>query len=187
LPLEAKVDLAELAVPSVRPAEVTRFCVLRRYRRTGVTAALFTGLHEESARRGVTHWVAGANMETDVPEDAATAYHLACSEGLSCARFHAEPRFAGPGASPRRRPLYTAEQRRRAAGGDLTGLELPRTLALFAHRMGARFIGPPVYDERFGVFALPLVSALADLAARREPPRRTVEGAADDLDQVASW
>ena len=60
--------------------------------------------------------------------------------------------------------MYTEAERLRAAGGDLTGIALPRTLSLFAKRMGARFVGPPLYDGHFNVFALPLVTALADLA-----------------------
>jgi putative hemolysin len=165
LPLEASFDLSTLVVPDLWAAEVTRFCVLRRYRHTGVTSALFAGLYEESVERGITHWVAGANMETDVPEDAAIAQRLAAAAGLVSPRFCARAHPSAPPRTARLRPLYTAEQRRRAAAGDLDGLELPRTLSLFANRMGARFIGPPVYEERFGVFALPLVSALADVAA----------------------
>jgi hypothetical protein len=37
---------------------------------------------------------------------------------------------------------------------------LPRTLSLLASKMGARFMGQPVYDPYFNVFALPLVTTL---------------------------
>lgn len=186
LDLESKFDLAALAAHGIVPAEITRYCVLRAYRCTGVTPALFTALRAESERRGITHWVAGANMETDVPEDAAIAYRVAREKSLVSARFHAGAR--GPAAPPSRgaRPYYTEEQRQSARAGDLTGLDLPRTLSVFARRMGARFIGAPAYDAHFNVFALPLVATLADVrlwtnttypvsptganAARRPPP-----------------
>jgi L-ornithine Nalpha-acyltransferase len=167
LDLESKINLSALAAPGVSAGEVTRYCVLRRYRRTGATGALFAALYAESARRGVTHWVAGANMETDCAEDAVLAYRVAHEKSLMNERIHAEPRADEIPETPRRRPYYTAEQRMRAQEGNLTGLELPRTLALFAARMGARFIGPPVYDTYFNIFALPLVASLADIGAKR--------------------
>lgn len=167
LDIESKIDLGSLAAPGIVAGEVTRFCVLRRYRRTGVTAALFAGLREESARLGITHWVAGANMETDCPEDAVLAYRLAFAKNLVSPRFSAEPRDRELPKSPRRRPYYTDEHRRRAMTGDLSGIELPRTLSLFAAGMGARFIGPPLFDAHFDIFALPLVAALADIPVPR--------------------
>ena len=174
LDLESKLDLGPLAAPrpgapsgaGIVSAEVTRYCVLRRYRHTGVTVALFSALHTESVRRGITHWVAGANMMTDCAEDAALAHRVAQAKSLMSEHFRAEPLLHLTPATPRRRPFYTEEQRLRALQGDLAGLELPRPLALFAHRMSARFIGPPVFDPAFGVFALPLVAVLADISAR---------------------
>jgi putative hemolysin len=167
LDIESKLNLDSLAVPGVVTGEVTRFCVRRRYRRTGVTGALFAGLRDESARLGITHWVAGANMETDCVEDAVLAYRLAFEKNLINPRFSAEPRDRRFPRTPRRRPYYNEEQRRRGMDGELTGLELPRTLSLFAAGMGARFIGPPVFDAYFDIFALPLVAALADIPAQR--------------------
>jgi L-ornithine Nalpha-acyltransferase len=176
LDLASKFDLGALSRPGIAPAEVTRYCVLRRYRGTRVTGALFSALYTESARRGVTHWVAGANMGTDCAEDAALAHRVACAQGLMSERFSAEPHDLEPAQTPRRRPCYTDEQRIRARSGDLAGLELPRTLALFARRMGARFIGSPAYDTYFNVFALPLVASLADIGTPR--PLAAAEGVA---------
>jgi putative hemolysin len=177
LDIESKIDLGSVAAAGVVAGEVTRFCVLRRYRRTGVTAALFAGLRAESARLGITHWVAGANMETDCAEDAVVAYRLAFEKNLVSPRFSAEPRDRELPRTPRRRPYYTEEQRRRAANGDLAGIDLPRTLSLFASGMGARYIGPPVFDAYFDIFALPLVAALSDIpiARARSTERRASE------------
>lgn len=177
LDLDATFDLGALSAPGIAPAEVTRYCVLRQYRRTRVTATLFSALFAESARRGVTHWVAGANMGTDCAEDAALAYRVACAQRLLDDRFHAAPRAHERPETPRRRPGYTEEQRSRARDGELTGLELPRTLSLFANRMGARYIGSPAYDAYFNVFALPLVATLADIAAPRARAGRTTGAA----------
>jgi L-ornithine Nalpha-acyltransferase len=172
LDLESKVNLDTLSVPGIVLAEVTRYCVLQKYRRTGVTSALFSALYTESARRGITHWVAGANMETDCAEDAALAHRVAQEKDLVSERFHAEPRVSELPSTPQRRPIYTPAQRLRAREGDLTGIELPRTISLFAMRMGARYIGAPVYDTYFNIFALPLVATLADIQrarVQREP------------------
>jgi putative hemolysin len=192
LALESKVDLAGLAAPEIVPAEITRYCVLRQYRCTRVTQALLSGLRDESERRGITHWVAGANMETDCAEDAALAYRVAHDKNLISSRFRAEaraPHLARTPGTPRARHCYTREQRLRALAGDRAGLELPRILALFARWMGARFIGAPLYDAQFKVFALPLVAALADITARRTDDRGAARaapreaGAADQDDQ----
>jgi L-ornithine Nalpha-acyltransferase len=142
-------------------AEVTRYCVLRRYRCTCVVKMLHDALRAESHRRGITCWLAAANMETDWAEDAALAYRLIRARNMVDADWSAEPRVSAGQPLARRRPWYTDEQRRSAAGGDDGGLPLPRTLALFARRMGARFIGPPAYDAEFNVFALPLVASPA--------------------------
>jgi N-acyl-L-homoserine lactone synthetase len=170
LDLAATFDLGTLSMPGIVPAEVTRFCVLRRYRCTGATLALFSALHAESVRRGITHWVADANMETDCAEDATLAWHVAREKKLVHEHVRAERRTREVHATPRRRPYYTEEQRARALAGDLTGLALPRTLALFASRMGARFIGSPVFDAYFNVFALPLVAEIAPTAKRAPHP-----------------
>jgi L-ornithine Nalpha-acyltransferase len=160
LDLGATFDVRPGRARGLVPAEVTRYCVLRRYRCTGVAAALFAGLQAESQRRGITHWFAAANMETDCAEDAALAHRLVRARGLVDGSFQARPRTAAPARTPRRRPCYSEAQRGRALQGALDELPLPRTLALFASRMGARYIGPPAYDAYFGVFSLPLVAAV---------------------------
>jgi putative hemolysin len=161
LDLESKFCLCGFSQPNLLLAEVTRYCVLARYRSTRVAAALFRGLLAESARLGITHWIGAANMQTDSPEDAAIAHQLTQRCGLSAEHFRADPRELDRIPPRARHRLYDAEQRTRAARGDYTNLELPRTLSLFATRLGARYIGPPVYDPYFNIFALPLVAVLA--------------------------
>jgi putative hemolysin len=160
LDLESKFRLSGFSTPNLFLAEVTRYCVLSRYRSTRVAAALFTGLLAESARLGISHWVAAANMQTDSAEDAAIAHQLTQRRGLGAEHFRAEPREPDALLPRARCNLYDLEQRSRAARGDYTNLELPRTLSLFATRLGARYMGPPVYDPYFNIFALPLVAVL---------------------------
>lgn len=166
LELESCFALTGFEAPGIVLAEVTRFCVLRRFRGSRVAAALFDLLRLESRRRGVTHWVGAANMETDFAEDAALAYRLIQARGLVDDTWQAQPCDAPCAPAPRSRPAFTPDQRLKASRGELHGLRLPRTLSLFASKMGARYIGPPAYERRFGVFALPLAVELATLTER---------------------
>jgi putative hemolysin len=70
LDLETKFDLRELCAPGLALAETTRVCILAPYRSSGAADALGAAMRRESLERGVTHWVAAANAETDAPEDA---------------------------------------------------------------------------------------------------------------------
>jgi hypothetical protein len=175
LDLATKFDLGVLRAGGMTIAEVTRFCILRQFRRTRVAPALFAALSAESGRRGISHFVAGANMETDFAEDAALVYRLVRERGLASRSVRVEPLADRVAASSRGRPFYTEEQRRRVDGGDLTGIDLPGTLALFASKMGATYIGPPAYDPYFGVFALPLLAAVAGGAFRLRAATRAIE------------
>ncbi|HVK70692.1 MAG TPA: hypothetical protein VM694_39830, partial [Polyangium sp.] len=49
---------------------------------------------------------------------------------------------------------------------------LPRTLDMYTRRMRARFVGPPVYDTRFHMCALPLLADVAEqrTVRRAKPP-----------------
>lgn len=161
LQIDTKFLLSGFDQPGMKLAEVTRYCVLRRFRGTRVTPTLFAALRQESERRGVTHWVAAANMETDSPEDAAVAYQIIRAKQLLSQVFHARPRALEPAPPHPTRLVYTDEERKRARRGELEAMKLPRILALFASKMGARYIGSPSYDPRFRVFATPLAVELA--------------------------
>ncbi|XXF76304.1 GNAT family N-acetyltransferase [Myxococcaceae bacterium GXIMD 01537] len=163
--LESKVDLSDLTGPNAVFAETTRFCILKDWRHSAVLMWLHAGLHQESRRRGVTHWVASANAETDSAEDARILFQVAAHQGLLSPRWRARTRaYPKPPEAPAT-PLYTSVERERAREGRLEGLRLPRVLSLFAGKMGARFIAEPLYDAGFRRFSLPLVAALADVPA----------------------
>lgn len=166
LHLEMAYDLNVFHQPGVVVAETTRVCVLQRFRGAGVFDAVYAALLRESLSRGVTHWVASANIETDDPADALIAYRVAESRGLVDRRWAVAARGPSPEISAPRHPIYTAAERARARSGELRGLRLPLTLLLYA-RKGARFIGPPAYDRRFHMCSMPLV---VEIAPVREAP-----------------
>lgn len=164
--LERKLDLSGVGGPGLMFAESTRFCVLKEWRQSEALVWLQAGLYAESRRRGVTHWIASANMETDSAEDARLIFQVAAHQGLVSqrwrARAHTPPE---PPATPSTFH-FTPSERARARQGQLEGLRMPRVLSFFAHKMGARFIAEPLYDEGFHRFSLPLVAALDEIPAR---------------------
>jgi L-ornithine Nalpha-acyltransferase len=165
LEMAQRVDLWGLIRPGRVFAEPSRFCVLPKWRRTEAVTWLLAAMYEESRRRGVTHWIASANLETDSPEDALLSWQVAASRGwLSpCWRVDVPDPWQAP--VPPRSPFYTPEERARAAQGLLDGLRVPRSPSLFARTMGARFIAEPLYDAYFQWFTLPLVMALDEIPA----------------------
>jgi L-ornithine Nalpha-acyltransferase len=171
LDLEDKFDLRDFAAADIVPAEVTRYCVMRRYRGAGVAMALHAALQVVSRSRGITHWVAAANMQTDFEDDAALAYRLLRARGLTDSVLRAWPRAATARPIAPHRPFYTDGQRAQARSGDSRGLPIPPILALFAMRLGARYVGAPAYDGHFNVFALPLVVTLRRNSICTSPPR----------------
>ena len=164
--LEQKLELSGVGGPGLVFAESTRFCILKPWRHSEALVWLQAGLFTESRRRGITHWIASANMETDSEEDAHLIFQVAAHQGLVSqrwrARAHAPPE---PPATPSA-PRFTPLERARARQGQFHGLRMPRVLSFFAYKMGARFIAEPLYDTGFHRFSLPLVAALDEVPAR---------------------
>jgi N-acyl-L-homoserine lactone synthetase len=161
LPIEAHYDLSALANVGLRPAETTRFCVLSAYRGTPIASSLHAAVVQLSLRFGVTHWIAGANMETDALDDALIIQRALVLHGFVRDDLCLERRAALiPPLFPRR-PFYDERMRSRALAGDAR-VPLPRTIDSYARRMHARFVGPPMFDPRFRMCALPFVAAVAD-------------------------
>jgi hypothetical protein len=163
--MEQKFDLSCVDGPAMRLAESTRFCVVKDYRRSDVLVWLQSSLYQESRRRGVTHWIASANTETDSAEDAKLLFQVADHKSLVHPRWRVQAREHAQPPSEPRAPLYTPAERERARLGWLDSLRLPRTLGLFAHKMGARFLGEPIYDTHFRRYSMPLIAALDDVPA----------------------
>lgn len=161
LPIESHYDLGALLRAGIHPAETTRFCVLSAYRGSPVASFLHATAVRLSLRFGVTHWIAGANMETDALDDALIMQRALVFHGFVRNDLCLERRAAlVPPLFPRR-PFYDERVRSRALAGD-SAVHLPRTIDSYARRMHARFVGPPMFDARFRMCALPFVAAVAD-------------------------
>ncbi|MFP2924243.1 GNAT family N-acetyltransferase [Pyxidicoccus sp. 3LG] len=163
--LEQKLDLSGLAGQGRVFAETARFCVLEQWRRSDAVARLQAGIYEESRRRGGTHWIAAANLDTDSEEDARLIHQVAAHRGWLSQRWRM--RASAPVESPTipSDPFYTPAERARAQQGHLDGLRMPRAPILFARKMGARFIAEPIYEAGFRRFTLPLIAALDEIPA----------------------
>ncbi len=165
LDIEKKLDLSEMVAPDRVFAETTRYCASHGSP-FKATLELQAGLYRESRKRGVTHWIAAANMETDSQEEADLYYLAASRRGWVTDAFRVRTRdFPPPPVEPLA-PRLTPEQRARARQGHLQALRMPSILSLFADKMGARFIAPPHFDPTFNRFTVPLVAALDAI-----PPR----------------
>ncbi|QSQ25787.1 GNAT family N-acetyltransferase [Pyxidicoccus parkwayensis] len=161
--LEPEVDLSGVLQPGMVLAEPSRLCVLESWRHTQAATWLQAAMYAESRRRGVTHWIASANLETDSREDALLSWRVAANKGLLSPRWRVDVPDPRQAPAHSRSPFYTPEERARAEQGRLDGLRLPRAPALFARRLGARFIAEPLYDTYFHWFTLPLIIALDEI------------------------
>ncbi|MCP3139292.1 N-acyl amino acid synthase FeeM domain-containing protein [Pyxidicoccus xibeiensis] len=158
--LEQKLDLGSVDEPGMRLAETTRYCVMSGWRGSEVLLRLQAEMYRASREHGVTHWIASANTETDSSIDALIAFQVAARMKCVSPRWKVTPHESSQPPETPEAPLYTPEERLRACQGHFDGLRLPRTLSLFAKKLGARFIGEPIYDARFHRYSTPLVAAL---------------------------
>lgn len=162
LSVESHFDLAPLAAAGLRLAETSRYCVRATHRNSMATAELHAAAVHLSRVLGVDHWIAAANTETDGLEDARLMQHVAAELGFVRNDLFLSPRLPPPlpPASPRR-PFFD-DQTRNQAKTSPSRSRLPRTLDLYTRRMRARLVGPPVYDPRFRMCALPLLAVVAE-------------------------
>lgn len=174
LDLADRYDLWPFVAAGVSVAEVSRLCVVPQARGGAILGELYMAMYRESARIGLTHWVAAGNAETDALEDAEIAYRIAKEKGLVSKEWHVEPWPSLEATRPPTRPFYSESERTRARVGDLQGLRLPRTLETFA-RLAGRYMGHPVRERSYTVCSLPLVVDLAHVgstcAVRRSKAR----------------
>ncbi|MFO0590329.1 MAG: GNAT family N-acetyltransferase [Polyangiaceae bacterium] len=162
--LASRYDLWPFVAARVSVAEVSRLCVVPHLRGGAVLGELYLAMYRESARIGLTHWVAAGNAETDVLEDAKIAYRIAALRGLVSHEWHVEPRPSPGAVRAPTRPFYSEAERARARAGDLHGLRLPRTLETFT-RLAGRYMGPPIRERGYTVCSLPLVVDLAHVGS----------------------
>ncbi|MGK3984887.1 hypothetical protein WME99_17705 [Sorangium sp. So ce136] len=178
LPLEAKIrmDLSALGPPGTI-AEVGRLCVLERWRtRTAALPELCAAMCLESRRHGITHWISAANLECDSADEALLIHEVIRRRGLMRSDIPVGLKATDGPRSPPRFRFYTDEERGRARDDNPSRLRLPRAVSTDA-RLGARYIGEPIWDEHFGMFAQPLIAAVQDVMTAAERYLRALERA----------
>ncbi len=157
--LEHHFDLSSLDQSCLSPAELTRFCILKPFRHSPVLQSLYQYMRLESLRRGISHWIASANTETDSMEDALIIGAVAKELGLGSDVPGIVRKQSGSFPTEPSRPFYSPQERRKAQEGRLLELALPRPVQTFA-RLGARFMNEPMFDARFRSCSLPLVACV---------------------------
>ncbi len=163
LSIESQFDLGPLATAGLRLAETSRYCVISTHRSSTAVAELHAAAVHLSRILGVGHWIATANTGTDALDDALLIKDIAERFGFVRDDVSITPRVPPVALASPRRPFYD-EHTRAELTTDRARWRLPRTLDMYTRRMFARFVGPPVYDPRFRMCALPL---LADVSAQR--------------------
>ena len=171
LDLEQKFNLSACVAPGRVIGETTRSTVRKEWRNTGILLEVYAAAYRHCMRLGITHWVAAGNTETDHPGDAELVYRIAARRGYTISDWPALPRVQYDPPAQSRYRLYEGVVQN--GDDDLMGLYFPRTLGLFAEKIGARFIGPPIYDPGFKMFAMPLCVSMETMP---ETTRRMFEG-----------
>lgn len=173
LPLEQKIqiDLSALAPPGA-VAEVGRLCVAKSWRSSAALLDLCMVMCEASLTRGVLVWISAANMECDDPDEARDLHLVFDRMGLVDHAVRVTLKGSErPAARSRFSFFRDGEERRRAlAGAGKT--RLPKVIALDA-ALGARYVGEPLWDAHFGMFAMPLYARVEDVRAAVERFTRT--------------
>jgi hypothetical protein len=159
--IERALDLQRID-PDTKIVEISRACVLKAHRRTGILRHLFVAAYEETIGHGYTHWIGMANMETDCEADAAAVCRLLQARGYWLPDFGATLRtYSGPSTTPRL-PLYSDAQRDRIMRGDCTGIALPSMTKLFATAVMARYFGVAHFNRQFRLFTMPLMIRMSE-------------------------
>jgi hypothetical protein len=164
-------DLSGIA-PASAIGEVGRLCVDKAWRNKGAIPELCVAMCLDSLQHGVEYWVSCANLSCDSgPEAQLIATVLArrkltrqdivatskvCEEPTTCPRFR----------------FYTDEERWRAIEGEsVESMRLPPVITVDA-RLGARYFGAPIWDEHFGMYAMPLIASVREVLRNARTLRR---------------
>lgn len=145
-------------------AELGRAAIMPAHRGTPAIGKLYKAAYEASRRNGVTHWLAVSLTETDSLEDTLIVSAMLRERGRTAPEPRLLPRMPMPDDYGPTRPLYTAEERRRAAQGDYNGLALPHTVR-FLLGIGLTFVGEPVFETAFKEYVLPVLLPLDAFAS----------------------
>jgi hypothetical protein len=168
LPIEGRLHID---LSSVNPlglvGEVGRFCIEEPWRGGTALVELSVAMCVESLQRGVTHWLSAANMECDSEGDARIIYRLLERRGLVQRDIRVTPKGDERPRAPPRFFFYTTEEERGRALECDPRARLPRAIGADA-ALGARYIGEPLWDPYFGMFAMPLIAVVEDVLQRAQ-------------------
>lgn len=167
--IESKFDLTNLALQNLQLAETMRYCVVARARRLPVAAALLREGVRVSRDLGITHWIGSSTIETSVPEVAARVESEGASLGIVHRDIRITPRKA---ACPVRAPQNARFEASECCLSRIrpSNFNFPRVLSMYSQRLGARIIGPPLYDARFRGYSIPILIAVAEQHVSEDLP-----------------
>jgi len=156
----AGVDLSGLHDISDQVAEISRLCVLKRWRGTAAVIRLYEGLYVVSRQRGVRYWVGGVDCRTSNLAEAQLMRSILGLRGAIDPRHQlavvGKPAPAGqPGGT--KTEFYTKEQLELAELGHSEGLPIAGALVAFTKRLGATCIGWPAMHPAFPRYVLPML------------------------------
>lgn len=167
--IETKFDLTNLALVQGKPAETMRYCVVARARNTPVAATMLREGVRISKELGITHWIASATIDSNTPEQAARVAALGANLGLLHPNVRITPRYEScPCTTPQQ--TWLAGSNCSVSYAPPCNDAVPRILALYLRRLGARIVGPPAYDNRFRGYSMPILMAVADQRVRDDHP-----------------
>lgn len=180
LPLEEKIhiDMSRTAAPDA-VGEVGRLCVEKGWRSTPALLELCYALCVESLAHGVKYWISAANMECDSVDEALILYRALDREGLVRRDIDAIVRVRREREGLSRFTFFKSDEERQRAASGSGKVRLPKAVAADA-MLGARYVGEPLWDDHFGVYSMPLVAEVEEVAAVVRRLRRPKIRRSDD-------
>lgn len=169
--IETKFDLSNLAKTNVRVAETMRYCVLPGARHTSVALAMIEEGARVSRDLGIDYWIGSSTIETSDAEEAQRIASWSARMGLVHRDIRITPRNgACPPLDEPPEQLVFPEPRLSLVSPSNNNL--PRILSMYSRRLGARIIGPPMFDQRFRGYSIPILMEVAAQERLRLPSTR---------------
>lgn len=160
--IENLFDLSYYKKNGIKIAEIPRSSLLRGYR-GGTTMMYLWGTAVRYARsKGITHFCAAGNTETDDAVEAMILYQVLLQRGAVHPEITTPPKVNVTKNSTSVHHIYNIESIKRLEPlenleeKDLSGFGTPTTLNLFL-RLGLKVTGRPVYTCQFDRYEIPII------------------------------
>ncbi|WP_224367092.1 GNAT family N-acyltransferase [Hyalangium versicolor] len=163
--LEDLLDLSPLKEVGLAVVEFGRLAALEEYRRSKAIRLLLAGAYWTSRDTNADLWVAAANAESDVLEDALLMARVASARRLDSPLRVGARTPSSPPANPSK-TFYTPMHWALAQQGYLSALPLPQLLTMYVEKFGALVMGEPLYIHEFSRWTLPISAWLKRIPAR---------------------